>query len=123
MARHRTKSASGDAWKSEPCRPLHMNGDGASLRRPQRQGGRNSRKDPAAYAILRIRLYEKPPKFQAKSRVCEMRYVTITWRVFYSEFFARRLAVPLVEHEFKARHISLSAPECDRETVGCGKWR
>ena len=33
-----------------------------------------------------------------ESRICEMRYVVLTWRVFYSVFSTRRLVVPRSEH-------------------------
>ena len=60
-------------------------------RRVEGQGVGKSRKDPTTYAILRIWLCVKTTKTFVKSRVCGMRHVEITWRVFYSTVFYKAL--------------------------------
>lgn len=94
--------------------------------RREREGGgtggcRESRKDPAAYASLRIWLLEKPPKFQQESRICEMRRVCTHVACLYSVFSCGRLAVPLQRYEIKGTPSSCPYQGGGPCTGGTGK--
>ena len=76
------------------------------------KGAAESQKVPRRVRSLAyLALVGNRPNLLFKSRICKMRHVVITWRVFYSVFLQRCLVAPHPEHDVKARH-PFSAPRC-----------